>query len=299
MASALKDLAKAAGRQDWVAIEDIDIPPRQRQLSRAIDQASYDQLVAGAPDSRFKALALSSAICHAGDWLNIIPSQALGLHLYDREFRLCLQYWMGLPMVDEKVRCPICQAVADPIGDHQVGCWGNGDRIFRHDSLLDALFSAAQSAALAPRREVPSLIPGSNSRPADLYLPHWSRGRPSALDVTVISTMQALTVTGATTTQGHALSVGENRKMTAHAEACRSVGVTFVPLVVESLGGWSETAVHSIKSIGRQLRLRLGIPPADSTTHLFQRLSICLWRGNAAMWIRRCPISSAEVDGVV
>ena len=41
MASAFKDLAKAAGRQDWVAIEDIDIPLRQRQLSRAIDQASY------------------------------------------------------------------------------------------------------------------------------------------------------------------------------------------------------------------------------------------------------------------
>ena len=87
--------------------------------------------------------------------------------------------------------------------------------------------------------------------------------------------------------------------MAAHAEACRSVGVTFVPLVVESLGGWSETAVHSIKSIGHQLGQRLGIPPADSTTHLFQRFSICLCRGNAAMWIRRCPISSAEVDGVV
>ena len=86
--------------------------------------------------------------------------------------------------------------------------------------------------------------------------------------------------------------------MAAHAEACRSVGVTFVPLVVESLGGWSETAVHSIKSIGRQLGQRLGIPPTDSTTHLFQRLSICLWRGNAAMWIRY-SISSAEVDGVI
>ena len=83
-------------------------------------------------------------------------------------------------------------------------------------------------------------------------------------------------MTGAATTQGHALSVGENRKMAAHAEACRSVGVTFVPLVVESLGGWSETAVHSIKSIGRQLGQRLGIPPTDFTTHLFQRLSIYL-----------------------
>ena len=75
-------------------------------------------------------------------------------------------------------------------GDHQVGCGGNGYRIHRHDSIWDALFSAAQSAALAPRKEVPSLIPECSSRPTDVFLPIWDRGRPAALDVTVISTMQ-------------------------------------------------------------------------------------------------------------
>ena len=40
-----------------------------------------------------------------------------------------------------------------------MGCGGNADRIFRHNSLRDAVFSAAQSAALAPRKEVPSLAP--------------------------------------------------------------------------------------------------------------------------------------------
>ena len=101
----------------------------------------------------------------------------------------------------------------------------------------DALFSAAQSAALAPRKEVPALIPGTRSRPPDVYLPNWKRGQPTALDVTVISTLQQLTLEGAMTSQGHALSVGKERKMVAHAEACRAVGVTFIPLVVESLGG--------------------------------------------------------------
>ena len=33
----------------------------------------------------------------------------------------------------------------------------------------------------APRKEVPSLIPASNSRPADIFLPNWSRGRPDFL----------------------------------------------------------------------------------------------------------------------
>lgn len=53
-------------------------------------------------------------------------------------------------MVDEGSPCPVCFGV---------GCGGNGDRIHRHDSIRDALFSAAQSAPLAPGREAPSLIP--------------------------------------------------------------------------------------------------------------------------------------------
>ena len=176
------------------------------------------------------------------------------------------------------------ERVADPFGDHQVGCGGNGDRIHRHDSLKDSLFSAAQSAALAPRKEAPSLIPGSSSRPADIYLPNWCRGRPAALDVTVISTLQSLTLAGVASTQGHALRVGEERKMAAHYAACRFVGVVFIPLVVESLGGWSEEAVHNISRIGRLLGLWTGAPPSVSTCHLFQRLAISLWKGNATMW---------------
>ena len=299
LAPALVSLAESVGREDWSSIEEVDVPLHQRHLSKAIDQAVSADLYSAAPDTRSKALALSTAIPHAGDWLNVVPSHALGLHLHDWEFRLCLQYWLGLPMVEEGTRCPVCQAAADPYGDHQVGCGGNGDRIHRHDSLRDALFSAAQSAALAPRREVPSLIPGSISRPADVYFPCWKRGQPATLDVSVISTLQQLTVNGASTIQGHALSIGEERKLTVHAAPCRSVGVSFIPMIVESLGGWSPRAVDVIKCIGHLQGQRLGIPPADSTTHLFQRLAICLWRGNASLWVWRIPIRPPEVDGVI
>ena len=83
----------------------------------------------------------------------------------DREFRVCLQYWLGVPIFEEGVKCGVCHSAADPFGDHQVGCGGNGDRILRHNSVCDSIFHAARSAALAPRKEVPSLIPGSQSRP--------------------------------------------------------------------------------------------------------------------------------------
>ena len=110
------------------------------------------------------------------------------------------------------------------MGDHHVGCGGNGSRIHRHDSLQDAVFAAAQSAALAPRKEVPALIPGSANRPADVFLPNWDRGFPAALDVTVICTLQDLTVAGAAATPGHALRIGEERKLAAHQSDCRATG---------------------------------------------------------------------------
>ena len=61
-----------------------------------------------------------------------------------------------------------------------------------------------------------------------------------SLDVPVISTLQQRTLQGAAETQSYVLSVGEERKMVAHVASCRAVGISFIPLVVESLGGWSE-----------------------------------------------------------
>ena len=43
----------------------------------------------------------------------------------------------------------------------------------------------------------------------------------------------------------------EERKMAAHAESCRAIGVSFVPLVMETLGGLSQQAVDTLSSTGR------------------------------------------------
>ena len=154
--SAITSLAKSARMTTWCSLEDIDVPLLQKSLSRLIDEACFNNLIESAPDVRSRALALSSSLPHAGDWLNAIPSPALSLCLLDQEFRLCLNYWLDLRMTDDVSSCSACgkSAAADPLGDHQVGCGGNGDRIHRHDAIRDALFSAAQSAALAPRKEV-------------------------------------------------------------------------------------------------------------------------------------------------
>ncbi len=55
--------------------------------------------------------------------------------------------------------------------------------------------------------------------------------------------------------------------------------------------GW---AADTIKAFGRP-RSEVGNPPTDAISHLFQRLSICLWRGNTTLWIGRTPIGSPGV----
>ena len=95
----------------------------------------------------------------------------------------------------------------------------------------------------------------------------------------LFSTLQQRALQGAAETQGYALSVGKERKMAAHAASCRAVGISFIPLVVESLGGWSELAAETLRRVGRLLGQRLGISPSITTCHLFQRCSVSLWRG--------------------
>ena len=133
--STMAALSAAASRPDWVNLDEVDVPLRQHSLSVIIDEAVYHHLLSSAPSTRFCALALSSALPHAGDWLNGVPSAALGLLLHDREFRCCLRYWLGMPLHSSAYSCPECHSIADPFGDHQVGCGGNGDRITRHNLM--------------------------------------------------------------------------------------------------------------------------------------------------------------------
>ena len=62
------------------------------------------------------------------------------------------------------------------------------------------------------------IIPESLSRPADVFLPTWHGGKPAALDVHIISSLQQSLVHEAAYSPGHALEVGVRRKLTAHLQ---------------------------------------------------------------------------------
>ena len=120
-------------------------------------------------------------------WLNVIPSPVLGLHVRPQEFRYSVLYRLGASIYSTNGVCPACKKDSDRFGDHAIVCGSHGERIARHNQLRDAIYSVAASSNLAPRKEENALLPGTNARPADVLIPHWTGGRDTALDVTVVS----------------------------------------------------------------------------------------------------------------
>ena len=246
--------------------------------------------------ARLRSLGLPGA----GAWLSVVPLPALGLHLRATEFVPCLKYRLGVPIFAADGTCPSCSAPSDSMGDHALGCAKHGDRIARHDQLRDVLYEAASSASLAPVREERHLLPGTAARPGDLLIRRWADGKDAAIDVTVTGPLARSNVAAAAAEAGSALDKAFNRKVQGTAQACQDQGLAFFPVAVETLGGFHRVATEQVKRIGAALARHQGSDEKVASRQLFQRMSITLMRGNAAMLMSRRPddLAPPEVDGV-
>ena len=163
----------------------------------------------------------------------------------------------------------------------------HGIRGGRHDRIRDQILKEAQRAGFNPKKEMPALIPGSQSRPADIFVEGWIDGRRVAFDVSVISPTQDAIIDRAADIAGSAIDMRKTEKNRKHAANCRASGIFFEPLVVETFGGWDATAVKTLKALATHCAPRKSLPPALEIKQFFQRLSIALQRGNATLLLCR------------
>ena len=170
---------------------------------------------------------------HAGDWLQVIPSPALGLQLRAGEFRTSVLYRLGEPLFRSDGACEGCGRHSDKLGDHAIACASQGERIARHNHLRNAIFHTAVSASLAPLREERALLPGIEQRPADVLLPNFSGGLHCCVDVCVVSSLQTQLVAGAAEEAGYALQHRYTQKWDKYGPACQAEGLVFQPVPVE------------------------------------------------------------------
>ena len=249
---------------------------------------------------REKARLNSVGLPHSGDWLNVLPSPTLGLHIRSAEFVMSVKYRLGMPVYSTAGQCPACLHHSDALGDHAISCGYQGERIARHDSLRDALYAATQAACLGATREDRSLLPGTEARPADVMIPNWTCGKDTALDVTVVNPLQTRLVEQAANTAGHALVTAYNRKMNQAGEACRREQILFVPMPMETLGGWHEATELQVKRVASAQARHTGEELSDATRHLYQKMAVLLVKGNSALLNNRIPVfPSPEITGIL
>ena len=86
------------------------------------------------------------------------------------------------------------------------------------------------------------------------------------------------------------------RKLDKSWEPCNRQGIVFLPLAVESLGAWHPQAVKEVKKLASAKARHTGDDESIETTRLFQKLSVALQRGNAALFNNRVPHQSVHAD---
>ena len=188
----------------------------------------------------------------------------------------------NLPVFDTAGPCPACLRESNVSDDHAMCCGAGGERISRHNNLRDAVYETPVAAGLGPVKVGRFLLPGTDRRPADILVPNWVVGKDAAMDVTIVTPLQAATMPAAAQTAGHALNHAYDQKVNEAEELCRRQGIAFLPLVAETFGGWHAGAEREVKKLGAALARHTGQEEGEAISHLWSRMGILLQRGNAS-----------------
>ena len=283
-------------------------PPSQRSFSAEIDthklQGLKDAATARGDTPLLAHLGLTSAP-NAGQWLHALPNPAFRNNVDPGLFKTMVQRRVRSPIFQEEFICPLCDGVVDIYGDHCLVCSGGGDRTRRHNLLRNQTFHWCAGAGLFPELEKPGLLlprplQGSLSengvpqndtrRPADVFLPRWRSGLPAALDFAVTSGLRADVMVQSTHDPLAAVSDYEDHKRSHHntESDCQAVGIHFMPMVVDAVGGsWGPTATKFFSELAKFKASVSGELRNTTLNHFHQSLGITLHRENARAIHRR------------
>ena len=92
-----------------------------------------------------------------------------------------------------------------------------------------------------------------------------------------------------------------NIKMGKYSDRCEAEGIEFIPLIVDTFGGWHKESLEVVSKLGRQVSRQTGKEEEEIVRQLRQRVAILLVRDNVNMFDSRTPsfpqaVIDADVD---
>jgi hypothetical protein len=237
-------------------------------------------------------------------YLGAIPIPNTPNSMSSRLFTVALKHTLGLPQFPGPktdpsapselipLHCPLprCNAVLDVKGTHALSCKAKGDSISRHNHICFPILDKARAANLSARSEVRHMVPDSERRPGDIVISEFENNRDLVLDVTVVNSQCVSYRKSAPEDANfavYAIERAEKRKDKDTLKFCSDRGMCFLPLVVESYGGWSEGAHAFFEELIHRYAQATGREFARELAFFYQILSLSLQRSNARMILER------------
>ena len=131
-----------------------------------------------------------------------------------------------------------------------------------------------------------------------MYVPTWEGGSPAAFDLAVTSPQRADIVASAAREAGAAAThyEGVKRNYLQTADVCASQGISFVPMVAETSGGWGPTGLKTISKLAKRKALITEQSASVVFSHLLESLCVAIRRANARAVLKRSQGHMAEIS---
>ena len=127
----------------------------------------------------------------------------------------------------------------------------------------------------------------SKSQPADILKPNWFLVKTAALDVSITSPLNPLTLLEAEVLAKTAAQVTVARKHQANDPKCSELGCVCVPMMAESYGAWGEEASAIISSIALRLATSTCKPKLVVLNDIYGQLIVHLVHANVTAILSR------------
>ena len=221
------------------------------------------------PDMRVR---VSSACApFASSWLAPFPSEdARQVWIHNNAFEALLRLRLGLPLtfaaaVDEVHECGLClQHRRDAFGHHALACPNSGAKWRVHNAVRDKIFWLAAESLWSPKLEA-NVFPQAPRRRADVAFSFLSGDRRQlfTVDVAVTSPFQSRAMAEFNSSGWAPGCIAKRYERTKHATygaLAAAAGYEFVPLVADSFGAFSPTALPLLRRLASAFAKREGIP---------------------------------------
>ena len=213
-------------------------------------------------------------------WLQAIPNPNLGLAIVGCELTCALRYWLSIPFLT----LPIFVLVVLPLIRMMITFWAVARDLFGFVAMMFLLIVCSKlsfritiklkenSAFLAPLLCAQEIFSTLISLMANLLIL-----------IFLCETAFYLILSRASLVAGVASSAGEMDKDAKYDHNVSSAGCVFFPLVVETLGLWTDSSISLLRRIAARTTLRSGVSQGQAFHNLLQQLSVKLWSYNAKM----------------